>query len=157
MKEIFETKAIGKVKINKGFAIEVKKEYLPALKNIDGFSHLQIVWWGNKSDSDEERGTLIVKKPYKSSPDELGVFATRSPFRPNPILISTVAILNIDYEKGIINLPYIDADNDTPVLDIKAYHLMERVKECSVPDWCKHWADSYEASATFDWANEFNF
>lgn len=157
MKKTFKVKTIGTIKIDKIFTVNVKKEYLPALKNIDGFSHLQIVWWGNKSDSDEKRGMLIEKSPYKNSPDEIGIFATRSPFRPNPILISTVEVLGIDYKKGIIRLPYIDADNDTPVLDIKPYHLMERVKKCNVPDWCKHWAESFEDSATFDWTNEFNF
>lgn len=157
MKEAFNIKAIGKVKVNNGFSIEIYNEYLPALKSINGFSHLCIVWWGNKSDTDEKRKMLIEKQPYKNSPSELGVFATRSPFRPNPILISTVAVINIDYEKGVIRFPYIDADNDTPVLDIKPYHLMERVMNCNVPDWCKHWADSYESSAVFDWANEFNF
>jgi tRNA (Thr-GGU) A37 N-methylase len=153
-----QIKPIGQVKIaNHYFSIQIEKEYLPALMNIDGFSHLQIVWWGNLYDSPNMRSNLVSDKPYKKGPDKIGVFATRSPVRPNPILITTITVQSIDYEKGVIYTPYIDAEHRTPVLDIKPYHLSERVKECKVPQWCAHWPNSYEGSAIFDWQNEFNF
>ncbi len=157
MKKKIEVKPIGFVDTSNGFAIKVNKEFLHGLKNISGFSHLQIVWWGNLFDSEKNRKILTSEKPYKKGPNEIGVFATRSQFRPNPVLITTIAVLNIDFENGIIYTPYIDAENNTPVLDIKPYHLIERVKECSVPSWCKHWPEHYEDAATFDWENEFNF
>lgn len=157
MSSEFTIKTIGKVSTERGFALHLNKEYIPALKNLDGFSHLQIVWWGNKCDSVEERNILTAIKPYLSAPDEIGIFATRSQIRPNPVLISTVYVLNIDYEKGIIYLPYIDAENDSPIIDIKPYHKSERVEECNVPEWCNQWPSSYEACADFDWSKVFNF
>jgi tRNA-Thr(GGU) m(6)t(6)A37 methyltransferase TsaA len=155
MKTNFEIKQIGKVSTEKGFTIEIDEKFKDALKNIEGFSHLQILWWANKHDTD--RDTLTTKKPYKNSPSELGIFGTRSPIRPNPIMITNVFVLNIDYEKGIIHIPYIDADNETPVIDIKPYHYYERINSCQVPNWCNHWPKSYEESADFEWENEFNF
>lgn len=157
MDKEFKIKPIGVVEATNGFKIKVNKECLPALKNISGFSHLQILWWGNLSDSDEERNILIVEKPYKKSPEEIGTFATRSQMRPNPILTTIVMALDIDFENGVIHTPYIDAENGTPVLDIKPYHFNERVKECSVPDWCSHWPKWYEESSSFNWGSEFNF
>ena len=127
------------------------------MTNINGFSHLDIVWWGSLYDNQEARKILITEKPYKKGPDKLGIFATRSPVRPNPILITTIYVTKIDFEKGIIYTPYIDAEPGTPVLDIKPYHKSSRIKNLNVPDWCKHWPEWYEDSANFDWENEFNF
>ncbi|HEX3008205.1 MAG TPA: SAM-dependent methyltransferase [Bacteroidales bacterium] len=158
MKEQIQITPIGKVNADEnGFSIVIDKTFLSALKNIEGFSHLQIVWWGHLYDAPQYRSNLVTDKPYKNGPDKLGVFATRSPVRPNPILLTTVAVLHIDHEKGVIYIPYIDAEHGTPVLDIKPYHLSERVKECSVPAWCQHWPQWDEETETFDWQKEFNF
>lgn len=158
MGNTIQIKPIGRVElVDNNFTIRIEKEFLPALTHIEGFSHLQIVWWGNLYDKPHYRANLISEKPYKKGPDKIGVFATRSPVRPNPILLTTIAIMQIDYENGIIYTPYIDAEHGTPVLDIKPYHLSERIKDCMVPQWCKHWPLWYEDSATFNWQNEFNF
>lgn len=149
---------IGKVHSENGlFFIELDKKYKPGLTNLEGFSHLQIVWWGNLSADDEKSEILVNEKPYKNGPEELGVFATRSEYRPNPVLITTIYVQEIDLDKGRIYTPYIDSEEGTPVLDIKPYHLSERVKECTVPQWCKHWPKWYEDAAYFDWEHEFNF
>jgi tRNA (adenine37-N6)-methyltransferase len=158
MEEKIQIQQIGIVKTsNREFSIHLEKKYLTALTNIEGFSHLQIVWWGNLYDVPQYRANLISDKPYTKGPNKIGVFATRSPVRPNPILITTITVQRIDYENGIIFTPYIDAENGTPVLDIKPYHLSERIKNCNVPQWCEHWPRWYEDSATFNWQNEFNF
>lgn len=149
---------VGSVKTDNGnFRIEVAEQFIPALTELEGFSHLQIIWWGHLYDGVKERKNLVLDKPYKKGPDNIGVFATRSPVRPNPVLLTNIYVQSIDYEKGIIYTPYIDADNDTPVLDIKPYSKNERIKNCSVPDWCKHWPEWYEDAAAFDWDSEFNF
>ena len=139
------------------FRIELINKYIPALANINGFSHLQIIWWGHLFDNAAQRGILVGEKPYKSGPDRIGIFATRSPMRPNPVLVTNVTVQMTDVEKGVIHIPYIDAEDGTPVIDIKPYHKSERVRECSVPDWCKHWPEWDEEAAAFDWENEFNF
>jgi tRNA (adenine37-N6)-methyltransferase len=154
----FQIKPIGKVNSgDSGYTIQLDSEYLPALTAIEGFSHLQIVWWGHLCDTPEYRAYYVMDKPYKKGPEKIGTFATRSPVRPNPILISTVSVLYIDRGKGIITIPYIDAENGSPVLDIKPYHASERIRECQVPAWCGHWPKWLEDSAAFNWQNEFNF
>lgn len=86
------------------------------------------------------------------------MFATRTPNRQNKIGQETVYVINIDEEKGIIEVPYIDAFDGTPVLDIKLYTpSIDRVENVEVPVWCKDWPDCYEKSGDFDCSNVFNF
>ena len=158
MENTYKINKIGRVNAEDGiFTIQLEKEFISGLTNIDGFKYLQVVWWGHLHDSPAKRATLVIEKPYKTSPDKLGVFATRSEIRPNPILISTIQVLKIDKGEGKIYTPYIDAENGTEVLDIKPYHTVERIKNCDVPAWCAHWPEWYEEAAIFDWQNEFNF
>ncbi len=158
METTMQLQPIGKVVHENGrFVIQIDEAFRPALTNLNGFSHLQILWWGNHSDSPNLREQTIVEKPYKKGPEILGPFATRSQIRPNPVLITTIQTINIDCEKGQISTWYIDADPGTPILDIKPYHPFERIQNCQVPEWCCHWPKWYEETATFDWAGEFNF
>jgi len=151
--------SIGEVLASEdGFAITVKEDYRKALTALEGFSHLNILWWADDFESMEYRSITTVKKPYKKGPETIGVFATRSPLRPNPIAVSLIYIFRIDYEKGIIFTPYIDAHPGTPVLDIKPHQPSTDVtRSASVPAWCSHWPESIEDSADFDWEAEFNF
>ena len=80
-----------------------------------------------------------AKKPYTKGPETIGIFATRSPARPNPIALSVAPVIDIDIAPGIIRVAYIDADDATPVLDIKPYFpATERVRDVSVPAWSSH-------------------
>ena len=63
----------------------------------------------------------------------------------------------MDFEKGIIYTPFIDAEDGTPVIDIKPYNKSERVRDCTVPDWCSHWPEWEEDALTYNWEDEFNF
>lgn len=154
-----ELREIGRVVAQEeGCYIQVDKKYLKAIEGLDGFSHINVIYWFDRCDNNECREALQVKKPYKKAPDTLGVFATRSPERPNPIALSITEIIHIDHEEGRIYVTYIDAMDNTPVLDIKPYTpSIDRVKEIRVPDWCSHWPDSYEESSEFDWESEFLF
>jgi len=155
----YQVNPIGRIHVNDDdMFIAVSPAYLPGLQALDGFSHLQVFWWFSECDDDQSRRTLTCEKPYTQSPDVMGVFATRSPMRPNPIALSLVQVLDIDYDKGIIRIPYIDAIDGTPLLDIKPYTpSLERVETPGVPAWCAHWPKSMEQSANFDWSGEFNF
>lgn len=147
---------IGAVKSVQGsFQIEIFKEFRPAMAELNGFSHIQVLWWCHLLDDDNRRKTVISDRPYKNGPEKMGIFATRSPVRPNPIAITTVPVISADREKGSIIIPWIDAENDSPVIDIKPYHAFERIKDVKVPGWCSHWPKWYEDSAAFDWASEF--
>lgn len=141
-----------------GFAIRLKDAYKDALTGIDGFSHLNIIWWADQVDSAEHRKITIVDKPYKQGPDKVGIFVTRSPLRPNPIAVTVIRVSGVDMQKGVIYTPYIDAEPGTPVLDVKMYlPCCEIVKNYSVPEWCRQFPASIEESADFDWGKVFNF
>lgn len=138
--------------------IRLDKSLFPALEGLEGFSYLQVLWWFNNSDNEASRSKLTEKKPYIHGPAVLGTFATRSPERPNPLALSCAQVTYIDRENAVIGLAYIDADNASPVLDIKPYiPSLDRVEDPVVPSWCSHWPNSCETSACFDWESEFNF
>ena len=157
--ERFIIKSIGKVRVdNKGMRLELEKEFIPALTNLEGFGYIHVLWWFNKSDHSDSRSKLIEKSPYKGSPETLGTFATRSPERPNPIALTCAYITYLDYQNGIIGLAFIDAEDGTPVLDIKPYTpSLDRVENPIVPQWCAHWPKNVETSGDFDWDTVFNF
>jgi tRNA-Thr(GGU) m(6)t(6)A37 methyltransferase TsaA len=158
MEEKFEIKPIGKVvSENNHLFIKINEQYRAGLKNIEGFSHLQVLWWAHLSDNPEYRNNLISRKLFKRGPDQMGIFATRSPVRPNPVMVSIVLVQRIDHKNGIISISFIDAENESPVMDIKPYNKMERVKNCKVPDWCKHWPEWYEDTSSHNWEEEINF
>lgn len=140
------------------FYLSIQDQYREALKGIEGFSHMNVVWWGNHSDSSKQRSKLCVNKPYKKGPDTIGIFATRSNERPNPVLITTVTVTGVDCHKGIIEFPWIDAEAESPVIDIKPYQpCSDRVKNVKEPEWCSDWPNWLEESAEFDWESIFNF
>lgn len=158
MKEL-SVNPIGKIKIcGEGMFIELNKSYISALKGLDGFSHVDVIWWFDDCDNKESRSVLEASSPYKKGPSTLGIFATRSPFRPNPIALTAAQIIYIDHENGRIQLAYIDANDGTPVIDLKPYTpSLDRVESPQVPEWCSHWPKSLEKSGEFNWEEEFNF
>ena len=139
------------------YRIKVNDDFKVGLTSLHGFSHLQVLWWANLSDTPGYRTRLLEEKPYKKGPGTVGVFATRSQYRPNPILVTTVEARHVDPGEGLIAISYTDAEDRSPILDIKPYHLYERVRDCHVPDWCRHWPQWYEDGGNYDWENEFNF
>ena len=155
----FQVSPIGKISVMEdGTFIELEPKYIPALQALEGFSHLCVLWWFSDFDNDDMRNILETPQPYKKAPDVMGIFATRSPVRPNPIALTTVQIIDIDHKKGANKIAYIDANGGSPVLDIKPYTpSLDRVEAPGVPEWCQHWPVSMEQSGTFDWENEFNF
>lgn len=141
-----------------GFGIQLEPQYRAALEGLEGFSHVQVLWWATQCDTAQARAQFTEHKPYSKGPETLGTFATRSPLRPNPIGITTALVTGMDCTKGMLSLAWIDAFDGTPVLDIKPYTpAVDRVEAPQVPEWCCHWPGSVEASGEFDWESEFNF
>lgn len=157
--EKFYVNPIGSVCVEgEKLFLKLDKPYIKGLQALEGFSHLNVLFWFNKNDKEAYRTVVEALSPYKGSPEIMGTFATRGPFRPNPIGLTTVDILMIDEEKGIIEIPFIDADDGSPILDLKPYTpSLDRIENPKVPDWCAHWPKSSEASGDFDWENEFNY
>jgi len=93
--------------------IELKYKYVKGLKDLDRFSHCIIVYYFHKSNRETIEG-----KPYLEE-DKHGIFAIRSPHRPNHIGLSVVKIKRIKANK--LYFTEVDMINGTPVLDIKPY------------------------------------
>ncbi|ECW0371983.1 TPA: TrmO family methyltransferase domain-containing protein [Salmonella enterica subsp. enterica serovar Warragul] len=149
---------IGAINIENGCVkLILEQKYIPALIGLEGFSHIQVLWWLSSSDNPADRSRMTEDRPYKNGPDILGTFATRSPCRPNPIALDCSQVIYIDHDKGIIGLTWLDAFNGSPILDIKPYiPAIDRVETPKVPHWCSHWPHSYEESESYDWENVFN-
>jgi tRNA-Thr(GGU) m(6)t(6)A37 methyltransferase TsaA len=154
--ETFEISPIGKVEQTKnGVQLRIFEPYRAALKELESFGHVVVLWWCHMADTEEYRRTLECKKPYKKAPEKMGIFATRSPVRPNPIALSTAAILGVDQKEGVIYIPWIDAAPETPIVDLKPYHpSLDRIRDISMPQWCNHWPKWCEDSENFDWEAE---
>jgi tRNA (adenine37-N6)-methyltransferase len=150
---------IGKVVIENGrYFVELQEKFCDAVLGLNEYSHIQVVWWFHLYDSQESRKYFILDKPYKRGPDKVGVLASRSPVRPNPIAITACALIGFDQENRRLEVAWIDAENGSPILDLKPYEpSIDRVRDVKMPDWCLHWPDSAEESAGFDWSKEFNF
>jgi tRNA (adenine37-N6)-methyltransferase len=97
---------------NKG-QIEIYKEYQDGLKDLEGFSHIILIYHLHKSD---HFNLQVI--PFLDT-EKRGVFATRAPRRPNPIGLSVVEL--IDVSNNILNIQNIDILDNTPLLDIKPY------------------------------------
>ncbi len=93
--------------------LEILPEFVAGLQDIEGFSHLFIIWIFDKS----EEVHLVGTPPSDDRPH--GVFATRSPYRPNPIGLTVVELVR--REGNNLHLRGIDMLDGTPVVDIKPY------------------------------------
>jgi tRNA-Thr(GGU) m(6)t(6)A37 methyltransferase TsaA len=105
-------KGLGTVHSMEG-VLEVLPEFEKGLQDIEGFSHLLVLWVFHKSRDYE----LVGKCPADDRPH--GVFATRSPKRPNAIGLTTVELMR--REGALLHLRGIDMLDGTPVLDVKPY------------------------------------
>ena len=93
-----------------------------ALRGLDGFSHLWIIWEFSAAKRDTWSPT--VRPPRLGGNRRLGVFATRSPFRPNPIGLSCVKLLKVETDSKlgpVIHVAGADLMDGTPIFDIKPY------------------------------------
>lgn len=96
------------------------------LKGLEEFSHLWLIWEFSKNLDEEgnSRWTPTVRPPRLGGNERKGVFATRSPFRPNPLGLSVVKIEKITEESGLGPVIYVlgaDMVDGTPIFDIKPY------------------------------------
>lgn len=90
-----------------------------ALRGLDGFSHLWLIWGFSANRHGEWQPT--VRPPRLGGNERMGVFATRSPYRPNPLGLSCVEIERIDMDAATIYVRGADLMDGTPIYDIKPY------------------------------------
>jgi len=110
--------------------IKIDKEFVKGLTDIEGYSHLHIFYWLNKS----EGYNLMVNTPWDKKTH--GVFVTRSPNHPNPIGYSVVELIK---RKGnLLIVKGLDAIEGTPVIDIKPYVKRIDQKDNVVSGWSEN-------------------
>ncbi len=97
--------------------VEIFEEFAPALKDIEDFSHLFILYWADKAD----REKLQTNTPHDIDQTVLhGTFSTRSPNRPNPINLGIVDL--VKREDNVLIVKGLDALDQSSVIDIKPYN-----------------------------------
>lgn len=140
MENILETKIIAKIRNgykekfgiprqsgiagNTESVIVFEKEYRDenALRGIEEYSHLWLIW--HFSEVDKKTWSPTVRPPRLGGNKRMGVFATRSPYRPNPIGLSSVELVAVEKTKQfgtVLRVKGADLMDGTPILDIKPY------------------------------------
>jgi len=107
--------------------VEVFPEYTEGLKDIEGFSHIILIYHFHLS-----RKASLKVKPYMDNKAR-GVFAVRAPSRPNPIGISIVRLVRV--EENILHIQDVDIVDGTPLLDIKPYVPEFDIREVEKIGW----------------------
>lgn len=139
-----------------GSTLAIAEAYRPALTELEGFSHINVLWWADQVDDPMLREMTIADRPYRDAPAAIGIFATRSPVRPNPIALTSAEMLSVDIDSGLVRIAYIDAEEGSPILDLKPYlPATDRIRNATYPHWAASWPQWYEDSATFDWGAVF--
>jgi len=114
--------------------VVLDRQWAEALQGLDEFSHLVIIFWLDRPDETEV--PLRVHPESREDMPLVGLFATRTPLRPNPIGLTTVELLSV--EGTTLRVRGLDAFDGTPVLDIKPYLIRGDLKsEASVPRWLR--------------------
>lgn len=93
--------------------VEVLPELAAGLDDIDGFSHIYLIYWLDRVSS-----VRLRVRPFMDTVDH-GIFATRAPWRPNPVGLSLVRLVR--REANVLHIEGVDVLDDTPLLDIKPF------------------------------------
>ncbi len=130
-----ELTVIGHIKkTSGGNYIILDESLLEGLVGIEGFSHIIVIYWLHQNDTPEKRMTLQVHPRKDATIPLTGVFATRSPLRPNPLGVATCKLLFVEGPR--LGIGDIDAFDGTPVIDIKCYTGQDVAKETArFPEW----------------------
>ncbi len=137
-----KTCSIGNIRKIKGeFFIELSNNRELYFEKLRGYSHIKIFWWFHRFDKSKYRRITECQPPYENAP-RTGVFASRSPVRPNPIALTTARIVSFDKKLGRIKVSGLDCLDNTPLIEILPYiPSNDRVLAFKVPKWLAHWPE----------------
>ncbi|HEY3421775.1 MAG TPA: tRNA (N6-threonylcarbamoyladenosine(37)-N6)-methyltransferase TrmO [Methanocellaceae archaeon] len=108
--------------------VEVFPEYADGLKDVEGFSHLYLIYHFDRAE-----GHCLTQKPFLDGARERGIFATRHFNRPNHIGLSLVEVLNVN--GNVLEVGGVDILDGTPLLDIKPYVRQFDIRENVRSGW----------------------
>ncbi len=128
--EILAETRTGKGKLSE---IIIDEPFAACLDGIEGFSHIMVLYWAHTL-APEKRSTKKVHPIGKKEFPLVGVFATRSPVRPNPVCSTTVELVKRSGNRLIVK--NLDALDGTPVIDIKFHHpSYDAPQDVVWPEW----------------------
>lgn len=114
--------------------IRIFPEFCDGLKDVEEFSHLIVLYWFHLRDNEADRRTLIVFPRRHIVDVEKGVFACRSPSRPNPIGLCVVELVR--RVNCTLTVRGLDAFEGSPIIDIKPYNpKVDAVQNARIPMW----------------------
>ena len=114
--------------------VKIFPEFCAGLQHLNDFSHIIILYWLHLRDKENERHTLrVVPRRHPGAP-QVGVFASRSPSRPNPIGLCVTELVKI--EECTLIVKGLDAFKSSPIIDIKPYiPRADSISQARVPEW----------------------
>jgi tRNA-Thr(GGU) m(6)t(6)A37 methyltransferase TsaA len=117
--------------------VKIFPEFCVGLQGLKNFSHVFILYWLHLRDKEDERHTLQVVPRRHLGASQVGVFACRSPSRPNPIGLCIVELKKI--EDCTLLVKGLDALEGSPIIDIKPYiPRADSIIDARVPEWTLH-------------------
>ncbi len=117
-----------------------KNEIEMSLKGVREGDYVRVLWWFHRFDKKEFRKQCTGKPPYENAP-ECGVFATRSPVRPNLIASTVVKVRAVDRYNYSVDISGFDGFEHSMILQIMPYGDVEVINDVNVPEWVEHWTD----------------
>ncbi|WP_326907161.1 TrmO family methyltransferase domain-containing protein [Sedimentibacter sp. MB31-C6] len=138
---------IGEYKVYENrTVIQLEKKILKEIEYCPDNAHIikkgdyiRVLWWFHRFDKDSFRKNRMCSPPYNNAP-KMGIFATRSPVRPNPIGSTVVQVEQVDYHNGIIDVNSFDGFPGTKIFQIMFYQpLVDKIEGATLPPWVSHW------------------
>ncbi|NLG04379.1 MAG: hypothetical protein GX567_11225, partial [Clostridia bacterium] len=131
----FEIEQAGIIRNSHGKTYLQFQETLPDIST----NHIKIIWLFNKFEDKRYRRAVECKPPY-GDVKKMGIFATRSPVRPNPVAMTIAYVEKVDDEYKRIYISGIESFDKTPFLGVCDYHAdYDLIENVSVPEWIEHW------------------
>lgn len=122
--------------------IRLDPRYVPGLAGLEGFSHVIVVFHLDRAGAFDPAKQLTRRPRGTESMGEVGVFAQRTKYRPNPVGVTAVELVAIRGNALVVR--GLDALDGTPVLDVKPYMPMfDHVADARLPDWVDRVMEGY--------------
>ena len=110
-----------------------------SIKHINEGAFLRVIWWFHRFDDKRYRSHLMCNPPYENAP-KCGVFATRSPVRPNPLASTIVKVKSTDPNNRCISVLGFDGFDNSMILQVMPYQDID-ICDTIVPKWVGHWTN----------------
>ena len=122
--------------------IRLDPQYAPGLQGLDGFSHVVVVFYLDRATGFDPAKQLLRRPRGMENMHEVGVFAQRTKYRPNPIGVASVELLAV--RDNVVVVRGLDALDGTPVLDLKPYMpVFDSIADARTPEWVGQFIEGY--------------